>query len=110
MTDFETMIKNNEDFKGTKLVEEKLNLYNKLAEYAIVLKKVPGFHVDADKVENTHPNCAFRVTMPAPAFIFNGTVKNAFAEMFKLAEDVSVAHDGANTVLAFGVTGIWEEK
>ena len=110
MTNFETMLKNNENFKGTKLIEEKLNIYNKLSEYAFVLKKVPGFHVDADKVENTHPNCTFRVTMPAPTFIFNGTVKNAFAEMFKLANDVSVAHDGANTVLSFGVTGIWEEE
>lgn len=103
------MAAKNEAFRGTEMVPEKVEVYNKLKEHAAAISKAmrPPWH--ADDLELREQNTFVYVDFPLPVSILNDSIRNRISEMYKLADMVTLADVNCRLRMTFTVANVWKE-
>lgn len=106
----EAMLERNENFSGTSVDEEKMNLFADLRRQAEELAHLMHAAVTVRPPENTARNAMVMLDIPLPVGIFNESVRGRLAKLIEKSDDVSFAAPESGTMrVTFGIHGVWED-
>ena len=106
----DAMLERNENFHGTSIDEEKMNLFTDLRRQAEELAHLMHASVTVRPPENTARNAMVMLDIPLPVGIFNESVRKRLSVLIASADDVSfAAPSGESMRISFGVQGVWED-
>lgn len=106
----EAMLERNENFRGTSVDEEKMNLFADLRRQAEELAHLMHAAVTVRPPENTARNAMVMLDIPLPVGIFNESVRKRLSALIASADDVSFAAPSGETLrITFGIQGVWKE-
>ena len=106
----ETMLNRVENFHGTSVNEEKMNLFTEIRKEADELSHLMRGTITVRPPENSRRNAMVMIDLPLPVSIFSESVRSRLARLIEKADDVSfAAPEGKGLRVTFGVQGVWTD-
>ena len=106
----EAMLNRNENFSGTSVNEEKMNLFTEIRREADELSHLMRGKITVRPPESARRNAMVMLDLPLPVCIFNESVRSRLARLIEKSDDVSFAAPSEKTLrVTFGVHGVWED-
>lgn len=106
----EAMLNRVENFHGTSVNEEKMNLFTEIRQESDELAHLMRGKVTVSPPESSKRNAIVMIDLPLPVGIFNESVKSRLARLIEKADDVGFAAPEGNALrVTFGVHNVWED-
>ena len=106
----EAMLNRNENFHGTSVNEEKMNLFTEIRQESEELAHLMRGTLTVRPPESTNRNAIVMIDIPLPVCIFNESVRSRLAKLIEKADGVSFAAPAGESMrVTFGVHNVWED-